>query len=443
MCRGEQAPLLGGASIEAVIEGIGYGPYQRRMTFLTALLWCGDSMEVSLLAFLYSCVGGSFDLDSFQAASLVSIVFAGEVVGAAIAGPLADRFGRRPLSLSSACLVGFGGLLTAGAQNFAQFAVFRFLVGVGVGAFGVPFDLIAEFLPKDARGRNLASLEFSWAIGAAYVAGVSWIVRRSWRFLVLACALPFVFVFVAMALLLDESPRWLVVEGDRAAAGRVLDRVAEANGAAPPPPVGGAPQALHKQDFGEVLRRPHTWRVLLIWGTSGLGFYATSLLVTRIFGSSGGRCRFNYPFILAISSSEFVGIAVLVRFIDSGRVPCQTAGYIGSGAALSLLALGTGTYANLALLYLGLGAMMLATSASWVQIAELYETEERGTAHGLAITVTRVAAFGAPYLVDSSLPLPLVALVVATIGAIMPGLLVAGLPETAGRPLDSTTATDN
>ena len=67
-----------------------------------ALLIMADSVEASLLSFLNACVGAAFNLNRAEAASVVSIVFAGETVGALVAGPLSDKTGRKGISLASA-----------------------------------------------------------------------------------------------------------------------------------------------------------------------------------------------------------------------------------------------------------------------------------------------------------------------------------------------------
>uniref|UniRef100_A0A7S3JNW3 Major facilitator superfamily (MFS) profile domain-containing protein n=1 Tax=Aureoumbra lagunensis TaxID=44058 RepID=A0A7S3JNW3_9STRA len=111
-------------SIEIALEIAsrkGNGKYQYRITFLTGLLYAADSMEVSLLSFLYECVGASLHLSSARAATIVAIVFCGEFLGSIIAWPAAEYLGRRQASLLSAILVAVFGLLTTIAWSFFYF----------------------------------------------------------------------------------------------------------------------------------------------------------------------------------------------------------------------------------------------------------------------------------------------------------------------------------
>jgi fucose permease len=92
----EAKPLLADAEekCDVVVEAIGFGNWSLLLVILLGFLFMGDSIEATLLSFLYDCVGGAFDLNPFEASTVISIVFAGEIVGAAFAGPIADQYGR-------------------------------------------------------------------------------------------------------------------------------------------------------------------------------------------------------------------------------------------------------------------------------------------------------------------------------------------------------------
>ncbi|KAJ8609350.1 hypothetical protein CTAYLR_009285 [Chrysophaeum taylorii] len=426
--------------VEEAISRIGYGWYQKRLMFLSAALWMADSMEVSLLSFLYSCVGASLNLTPVRAASIVSIVFAGELVGSAVAGPAADALGRKPASLAAAGVVAVAGIATAAAPSFAVFVVLRGIVGVGVGALAVPFDLAAEFLPNDSRGKNLTLLEFAWAGGAMYATAASWATGRNWRLLVLACALPFVFAFLAATLFLDESPVWLVSRGKTAEAQSVVAKVAKVNGSTtatyafkqvPTKAAAASWTRLWAKDL-----RTKTFLVWVVWIGFGLDFYGISLLVTKLFDRQGADCAFRYPFILLVTTSEIAGAAALLFSIDRlGRVKAQAIPYVVAASSLVpiLFFLDT-TWVVFSCLYLALGAQMMASSAAWVHVPELFPTDVRSTAHSFALAVSRLSAFASSYVVDSTLPLPFVVLVLAA-AALASALASLALPETLGAHL--------
>ena len=116
----EAQPLLGDAEqrCDVVVEAIGFGNWSLLLVILLGFLFMGDSIEATLLSFLYDCVGGAFDLNPFEASTVISIVFAGEIVGAAFAGPIADQYGRKGVSLAAGFFLGAFGL----ASRFGGFA---------------------------------------------------------------------------------------------------------------------------------------------------------------------------------------------------------------------------------------------------------------------------------------------------------------------------------
>jgi SP family galactose:H+ symporter-like MFS transporter len=73
------------------------------------------------------------DLSPTMQGILVAIVLAGAALGAATAGSLSDRFGRRRVILAAALLFVVGALLSALATNLTVLLIGRFLVGLAIG----------------------------------------------------------------------------------------------------------------------------------------------------------------------------------------------------------------------------------------------------------------------------------------------------------------------
>ena len=78
----EAKPLFDEAEqkCDDVVEAIGFGNWSLMLVILLGFLFMGDSIEATLLSFLYDCVGGAFDLNPFEASTVIFIVFAGEIV---------------------------------------------------------------------------------------------------------------------------------------------------------------------------------------------------------------------------------------------------------------------------------------------------------------------------------------------------------------------------
>ncbi|HBK06979.1 MAG TPA: MFS transporter [Acetobacteraceae bacterium] len=76
----------------------------------------------------------------------------GIMVGAMVAGPVADRFGRRPMLLVSVLLFGVFSLISAWAPSLPVLVALRFLTGVGIGgAMPTTIALTADYIPQRWR----------------------------------------------------------------------------------------------------------------------------------------------------------------------------------------------------------------------------------------------------------------------------------------------------
>ena len=117
----------------------------------------------------------------------------GMALGAFIGGYLADRIGRKPIFLLTLLLFGAASLASAFATGFLTMLLFRFLMGLGLGAeLPVASTLVNEFAPLEKRGRTVVLLESFWAVGWIAAAVISYFIipNYGWRVAVIIGALP-------------------------------------------------------------------------------------------------------------------------------------------------------------------------------------------------------------------------------------------------------------
>ena len=451
-------------SIDEAIERLGYGRFQIRVLVAAGLCFAADAMEVLLLSFLAVVLQAIWNLTSQQTALLTSIVFVGQFGGTLTLGPLGDRIGRRPVFLLSALIIAIFGLGTAFCNTFTQLVLVRMMVGFGVGGLLVPFDILAELVPVEHRGRDLVFIEYFWTVGTMLVPIVAFFTlgnemsdvhdnQDGWRYFVAICALPCLFSAIIGTYLVPESPRWLLTVGKADKAMEILRQGAKANRKDPfiVFPEGTTlkaeqPEASSIKDLFDPVWRWITVYLWAAWAGFAFLYYGTILSTTLIFSDSpddthiSDSYTFDYGAIFVSGSAEVFGTTLAVFAIDRiGRVPLQAISFTVGGASIMLLAISVNvpdapravlmTFAFVARMF-----MMSGNITTWVATAEILTTVIRTTGHSAANACARIGGFCAPYLVQQSTP-PLV------VGGVMLGisllttLAVTRLPETKGKTL--------
>ena len=153
----------------------------------------------------------AFQLSPFMQGVVTSIALAGAALGAAAAGDLADRFGRRPIILVTALIFVLGSLVSAFATNLTVLLGGRLLVGLGIGVSSMLAPLyLAETAPAETRGAmvSLNQLMITVGIVVSYLVGYAFASSGGWRWMLGLGALPGLILAGGM-LALPESPRWL------------------------------------------------------------------------------------------------------------------------------------------------------------------------------------------------------------------------------------------
>ncbi|KAF2404857.1 sugar transporter STL1 [Trichodelitschia bisporula] len=160
--------------------------------------------------------------------AVVSVFTGGGFFGAALAGPLGDRWGRKWTILTGALVFCLGGALQTGAQNLGYLYAGRAIAGLGVGVLVMIVPLYqAELCHPSIRGRVTTLQQFMLGIGALIASGTGYgaytgfpaTSSKQWRVSLGIQIIPAA-LLAALILLFPESPRWLIAH-DRAEDGLV------------------------------------------------------------------------------------------------------------------------------------------------------------------------------------------------------------------------------
>src|SRR4051795_12826182 len=105
-----------------------------RLVVGSGLGWALDAMDVGLISFVMAALAVQWELSAGQLSWIGSIGFVGMALGATLGGLLADRFGRRQVFALTLLVFGIATGAAALSWSVGALLVFRFLIGLGLGA---------------------------------------------------------------------------------------------------------------------------------------------------------------------------------------------------------------------------------------------------------------------------------------------------------------------
>ena len=161
-----------------------------------------DAYDFQVLPLSLFAITAYFGLTTGQAGLLNTVTLVVSALGGALAGILADRIGRvRTLMITVVTYAVFT-VLCGFAANYEMLMVFRALQGLGFGGeWAAGAILVAEYCKPQYRGRTVAFIQSSWAVGwglsvIVYTAVFSFLPQDvAWRVLFWTGAIPAVLVF--------------------------------------------------------------------------------------------------------------------------------------------------------------------------------------------------------------------------------------------------------
>ena len=159
----------------------------------------------------------------FMQGVAMTTALVGCLIGAMVAGAMADKHGRKPLLITAAVLFTVSALMTGWVSDFTLFNIARFIGGIGIGVASALSPIyIAEVSPKEIRGRMVSINQMTIVLGilSAQVVNMllardtsdpvsqAWNLEWGWRWMFWAETLP-AGLFLILAFFIPESPVYL------------------------------------------------------------------------------------------------------------------------------------------------------------------------------------------------------------------------------------------
>ena len=343
-----------------------------------------------------------FNLNAYQEGFAVSNLMVACVIGALLAGPIADWTGRKKVLILCAVLFTVSAILSALPRSFTELVIARFIGGMGVGMASVVSPMyIAEISPAKIRGRLVALNQLAIVVGILLSYLSNWLLVdtgiNNWRYMLVAEILPAI-TFLVGLFFIPESPRWLTKEGLEKEALDVLNIVA------------GAANADHelqevKKSLSEKstslkeLLHPSLRRVLIVGILFSLFAHITGIDTIIYYGpiiflESGFKTDSALLASVMIGITNLIFTFVGMAMIDkAGRKFLLLVGLAGMGISMTLVGFCMQSdmiSAKWTLLWIMTYIASFAMSIGvviWVYLSEIYPTRVRGQALSVATMV--------------------------------------------------------
>jgi len=417
-------------TLQARIDEIGFGLFQIIVLVCTGGIMFSEGAEVLVMGSITTLVSKEWHLSAFTRGFMVSIVFVGFACGNLVSGRLGDGFGRKRSIMISYVMIFVGGMLTSKADNAEVMVMLRFFVGVGCGiGFPSVYSLVPEMCPTHIRGSLQAVMIGFMPMGEAFAALCICFIDsdlhrgpgepETWRLLVRVTALPALLFLFLSALILPESPHYLLCHGRISELNSVMETMARWNSQSSIFPHFSSTNDSDMPRDQEEDKEPYSWfeAVKLLFSSHYL-ITALTLFVahfTKDFSVFGLNYTFPQYFqgltgglntgvnLVVVSCLAAPGILMAVAISQQKRV--------GNVVAISLVA-GACGFSCIALLnfvpdmlssviscfvkFLALCYFILVVTYT----AEIFPTAVRNTAVGLCLSVGRIGSISAPLVTE-------------------------------------------
>lgn len=344
-------------------------------------------------------MGPEFHLDATQLGYILAASPLGLLIGAALGGRLADRFGRKAMLIASMLMYGVFSILTALANGAESLILVRLLCGLGLGgALPNLIALTAEAAHFRSRNTVVSLMAAGMPVGGVVssLIALNWSAPADWRMIFWIGGLAPIALAPLIFLWLPESPRF-------------------------------------QQAKAEGETRVGIWRALAGDGRAvgtllvGLSFFCAFLILyllqnwmPSLMVAKGFTKPEAFQIQAAFNVGGAAGAVLLGWLMDKGRRwRVIVVAYVGMAAALALLAsLGHDLTKALAL---GLVVGVFVTGSQLIQYgltSSLYATAFRGTGVGFSVALGRLGSIVGPIAVA----------VLLTAGKSAPQVLASLLP---------------
>ncbi|WP_338556917.1 aromatic acid/H+ symport family MFS transporter [Erwinia sp. E_sp_B01_3] len=268
-------------NVKAWIDARPISSFQWRLLVLCLIIIMFDGYDAAVMGFIAPALIEHWGISRAAMGSILGAAMFGVALGALIAGPLSDRYGRKRIILLAVLIFAAFSLACAFATTPVQMMVLRFIAGLGLGAV-MPncVTLLSEYMPERRKGVMITLMFSGFNIGSGLggfiAAGL--LTQYSWpAVLIFGGAVPLLMLPV-IAWLLPESALNLVIrKAPRAQIAALLNRMGGSFGS-DNAFILDSPRVKRHNTISELFRHGFARGTIILWMTYFMGLFVIYLL---------------------------------------------------------------------------------------------------------------------------------------------------------------------
>lgn len=378
------------------------------------LVWClliiiFDGYDLVIYGVALPLLMQQWSLTAVQAGLLASAALFGMMFGAMIFGTLSDRLGRKKTIMI--CVTLFSGFtfLGAFATNPVEFAILKFIAGLGIG--GVMPNVVAlmtEYAPKKIRSTLVAIMFSGYAIGGMTSALLgAWLVKdMGWQIMFLIAGIPLLMLPIIWRFL-PESLAFLIKSGKEEQAKQIINKLLPTRDIHQNTQLVFNENIHHEAPVKALFQDGRAFSTFMFW----IAFFMCLLMVyalgswlPKLMLQAGYSLGASMLFLFALNIGGMVGAIGGGALADRFHLkPVITSMFVIGAAALILLGFNSPQIVLYSLIALAGAATIGSQILLYTFVAQFYPTTVRSTGMGWASGIGRIGAIIGPVLTGALL----------------------------------------
>ena len=299
-----------------------------------------------------------FEMTDAMLGFAVGCVIFGAMAGNLLAGPMADRFGRKQVLIIVAALFAVSATWSALATGYTEFIIARIIGGVGIGgAILIAPIYIAEIAPPKLRGSLVSFNQLNIVIGISVAYFSNYFLvnygDESWRWMLGVEAIPAIIYFLAL-FAVPRSPRWLIQQRNKVELARkIVQKIggevyAEATLAEIQR---GVEKKEEKGKLSDLFKNRYATIMIIALGIAFFqqitGINAIFYYAPTIFEQAGGSTDSSFLQAIVVGLTNLIFTIIAIWLIDKlGRKPLLLfgTGFMTIALLMATLAFNNATY---------------------------------------------------------------------------------------------------